>query len=126
IATGEDHFSCEPPPPPGGQGCTPGYWKQRHHFDSWVGYLPSTSFEAVVGRDVPGTPTMLDALNANGGGINALMRHTAAALLNSQSINYAYSTAQVISMFQAAFDSGNYEPTKDLFDTANNAGCPLN
>ena len=22
-------------PPTGGQGCTPIYWKQEHHFDSW-------------------------------------------------------------------------------------------
>lgn len=25
----------------GGEGCTPGYWKQRHHLDSWEGHAPS-------------------------------------------------------------------------------------
>src|SRR5262245_29821740 len=35
-------------------GCTPGYWKQSQHFDSWVGHSPNDSFEAVFGRDVPG------------------------------------------------------------------------
>ena len=35
-----------------GEGCTPGYWKQPQHFDSWVGYTPSQSFEAVFSVDV--------------------------------------------------------------------------
>lgn len=25
----------------GGQGCTPGYWRQEHHFDSSYDYAPS-------------------------------------------------------------------------------------
>ena len=62
------------------------------HFDSWVGFAPSDSFEAVFGVDVTlrtggqGTiadPTLLHALNANGGGVNALARHAVAALLNA-------------------------------------------
>ena len=28
-------------PPPSFQGCTPGYWKQPHHFGNWVGYVPT-------------------------------------------------------------------------------------
>ncbi len=39
-------------PPPGGEGCTPGYWKQTQHFDSWVGFQPSQFFDAVFGVDV--------------------------------------------------------------------------
>lgn len=116
-----------PPPPPGGQGCTPGYWKQSQHFDSWpAAYSPSTSFESVFGRDVPGNPTLLDALGLGGGGLKALMRHAAAALLNSASVNYGLTTGQVITKFQAAYDSKDYETTKNLFDTLNNKGCPLN
>ena len=115
-----------PPPPPGGEGCTPGYWKQSHHFDSWVGYTPGQSFEAVFGRDVPGTPTLLNALSTGGGGLNALMRHTTAALLNSKAVSYGMTTAQVIAAFQAAFDSGNYTAQKDAFEALNESGCPLN
>ena len=37
----------------------------------------------MFGVDVPGDPTLLDALNSGGGGINALMRHAVAALLNA-------------------------------------------
>lgn len=126
IAASEGHFNCTTPPP-ACHGCTPGYWKQNQHFDSWVGYSPNGSFSTAVGRNITGNPTMLQALGANGGGLRALMRHTAAALLNStSSIGYQYTTAQVVSMFQAAYDSGNYEATKNLFAAANEAGCPLN
>ena len=38
--------------PPGGEGCTPGFWKQEQHFDSWVGFAPTDSFDAVFGVDV--------------------------------------------------------------------------
>lgn len=112
------------------QGCTPGYWKQNHHFDSWVGYDPTDSFDTVFGR-VTGIGTLEDALKAKGGGINALARHAAAALLNASSgdVNYAdglKTTAQVIAAFQAAFDSGDYETTKNIFEEGNETGCPLN
>jgi hypothetical protein len=119
----------------GGQGCTPGYWKQDQHFDSWKVYTTGQSFEAIVGRDAyAGTPSMLTVLGFNGGGLAALGRHTAAALLNAAAgsgVNYAYTTAQIIAGFQAAFDSGNantIEAQKNLFDAANNGvgGCPLN
>lgn len=26
-------------------GCAPGYWKQPHHSDSWISYLPGESIE---------------------------------------------------------------------------------
>jgi hypothetical protein len=113
------------------EGCTPGYWKQEHHFDSWTGYAPGDSFESVFGRDVPGDPTLLEALEAGGGGLTALMRHTVAALLNAASgdVDPAEAfdtTAEVVSAFQEAFDSGDYATTKNLFETSNESGCPLN
>ena len=112
------------------EGCTPGYWKQDHHFDSWVDYAPGDSFESVFGRDVPGDPTLLAALRLGGNGLNALIRHTVAALLNASNLDVnpvaAFDTpAEVIDAFQAAFDSGDYSTTKDLFETSNEAGCPL-
>lgn len=122
-----NHLIPPPPPPQGGQGCTPGYWKQSQHFKSWVGYSPSTLFETVFGRDVPGNPTLLQALGANGGGIYALERHATAALLNSTTtLNYGMTTAGVIAAFQAAFDSGDYETQKNAFAARNESGCPLN
>ena len=113
------------------EGCTPGYWKQEHHFDSWVGFDPDDSFEDVFGRDVPGDPTLVEALRQGGGGLTALMRHAVAALLNASSpdvdpVPAFDTTAEVIAAFQAAFDSGDYSTTKNLFETSNEAGCPLN
>ena len=124
----------------GDEGCTPGYWKQPQHLDSWIGYDPSNGFFDVFVREItirwsqkrkprPFTnPTLLQALQAKGGGINALARHAVAALLNASNpaVSYAYTVDEVILWTQAAIDSGSYGPTKDLFEEANEAGCPLN
>ena len=93
-----------------------------------IDWVSDQMFEAVFGRDVPGTPSLLQALGANGGGINALMRHTTAALLNTSSgaVNYGMTTAQVISAFQTAYDSGDIEGQKNRFEALNQSGCPLN
>ena len=112
------------------EGCTPGYWKQKHHYDSWVDYAPSDSFASVFGRTVDGVTDLTSALKAKGGGVKALTRHATASLLNASSgdVNsVAYpNPADVIAAFQAAYDSGDYELTKDAFEEANEEGCPLN
>lgn len=122
------HYFGEEDTPPGNgkEGCTPGYWKQDHHFDSWVGFSASDSFDAVFGVSYGGT--LADGAAAKGGKENALARHAVAALLNSANpdVDYLYSTSEVISMVQAAFASGDYEDTKDLFEAQNELGCPLN
>lgn len=116
----------------GGEGCTPGYWKQKQYFDSWVGFTPTQSFEAVLGQDAyPGMPTLLKVLGMNGGGLQALGRHSVAALLNATNpdVDYPFTSSEVIAKFQAAFDSGNaatIEATKNEFDRASNGGCTLN
>jgi hypothetical protein len=119
---------CAPPPPTGDEGCTPGFWKQPQHLDSWVGFAPTQKYESVFGVSVPGDPTLLDALQANGGGINALMRHSTAALLNASSPDVAYplTVAQVIAKVQAAIAGGTIEQTKNEFEGFNELGCPLN
>ena len=41
--------------PGGGEGCTPGYWKQPHHFFAWTApYTPDTLFCDVFFGDFPG------------------------------------------------------------------------
>lgn len=121
----------EPPSPPGNgtEGCTPGYWKQSHHFDSWVGYMPGQSFETVFGVNVPGRDlTLLQALQQGGGGWKALGRHAVAALLNASnsSVDYEYTTAEVIAIVQDAFRTGDFEAAKNLLAEENEEGCPLN
>ena len=107
------------------QGCTPGYWKQSQHFDSWVGYRPWDKYNRVFG--VPYVKTLLQALQAGGGGEKALGRHAAAALLNTTNpkVHYYYTTGEVISMVQQAYSSGQYESIKNLLENQNEAGCPL-
>jgi hypothetical protein len=72
--------------------------------------------------------SLLNVLKGGGGDLDALGRQTVAALLNSAhpelSSDYPYTTAQVISMFNAVFPGGDYEALKDLFEAAN-TGCPL-
>ena len=127
------------------EGCSPGYWKQEQHFDSWVLYSPGQSFESVFGPVEPlrvkkkdqmngptvEEPTLLQALNAPGGGINALARQAVAALLNAESpdVDYALSWLEVITLFQAAVgstDPSAIETQKDNFETLNELVCPLN
>jgi hypothetical protein len=115
-------------PQGGGEGCTPGYWKQKQHFDSWTPpYTPDMQFSAVFDDAFPGM-TLLEVLQQGGGGLKALGRHTVAALLSSASsgVDYDLSTAQVISAFNAVFPGGDYEGQKDIFAGFNEQGCPLN
>jgi hypothetical protein len=116
------------PEGPGG-GCTPGFWKQEHHFGSWPeGYKPDDSFDEAFSINVFGNDlSLLDALEMKGGGLNALLRQSTAALLNSAhpEINYGFTFDEIIEVFKAAFENGEYEPTKDQFEEMNEAGCPL-
>jgi hypothetical protein len=122
-----------PEPPVGDQGCTPGYW--RNHADRWVGAAPSADFDSTFGVDLFSPDVTLGwAIWANGGGNIALARHATAALLNAhakadgsldQFVNYPYTVAQVIEMVQDAVANDTIEATKDLFEAANELGCPL-
>jgi hypothetical protein len=115
-----------PPPPSGGEGCTPGYWRQPQHYDNWVGHASSDIFSDVfgVGPDL----ALGDAVDLGKGGESALVRHAVAALLNAASpdVSYALTEAGVIDLVQQAFDSGDFEAAKDLLDELNNSGCGLN
>lgn len=118
----------------GGEGCTPGYWKQPQHFDSWTFYTTGQSFNTVFGGNYfSSSLTLLQALGLNGGGINALARHSVAALLNATNGTVDYpdeETASIIADFQAAVAGGasTIEAQKNTFDSWNNGagGCPLN
>jgi uncharacterized repeat protein (TIGR01451 family) len=125
--------------PPAGEGCTPGYWKQTQHFDSWVGYTPNQTFSSVFGRvitiKVDGVnvtnPTLLQALQAQGGGINALARFAVNGLLNSTAVDADFTTAQVIAIVQSGIDPGGLTIDQAHQQLAGapgvvNDNCPLN
>jgi hypothetical protein len=113
----------------GGEGCTPGYWKQPHHFDSWVGYLPTDDYEDIFGVDATfAAETLLQVLKQGGGGEKALGRHAVAALLNSANpdVSYGFTTAEVIAIVQDAYATGEFKTAKNLLQDQNETGCPLN
>jgi hypothetical protein len=127
------------PTKPPSEGCSPGYWKQRHHQDSWVGYEPGQTLESVF--DVPDAyglddVRLLDALSFRGGSSDAaaariLLRQAVAALLNASNpdVDYALTTAEVVADVNAALATGERATILQLaeeLDRLNNAGCPLN
>jgi hypothetical protein len=133
-------------------GCTPGYW--RNHADRWAVLESTAAYDATFGLSPPYyvNPTTLAPYTLGyaiwaGGGANelvsdALARHSTAALLNAYggvpdavdangngaTVSYKYTPEEVISMVQAAVASGDVtqiQATKDLFQDANESGCPL-
>ena len=78
------------------------------------------------GRTTFVNPTLLDALNAIGGGVNALANDAVAALLNASSgVSSAFTTDEVIAVVQDAVASGKFAEASDLLAAANQ-GCTLN
>ncbi|MEZ5450208.1 MAG: hypothetical protein R3E89_14995 [Thiolinea sp.] len=84
----------------------------------------------VFGIAVDPNLTLVQALALKGGGINALLRHATAALLNAASdVEYPYTQAEIIGWVQAAVESGSAQEIETLKNTlaaANELGCPLN
>jgi hypothetical protein len=114
-------------------GCTPGYWK--NHPQSFYYWAPNTSFNAAFQASFRGVPdqTLMLALGNGGGGISALRRHAAAAMLNSSRFSGWYDNQllnqQVRELYNAAVSSGDpalIESTTDYFESLNQQGCPLN
>jgi len=122
---------CEDPGDPSdGEGCTPGYWKAKQHYDSWPDpYTPDSNFLAVFGAgpDI----SFKDALKVRDPrGEGALIRHAVAALLNAASgyVEYEFSETDVIKWVQDAYEAGTYEEyekAKDHLEMENERMCPL-
>ena len=110
------------PGEPGGDACTPGYWKT--HFDRWPeGYDPFDDFDTVFGTDYFDSGLNLgDATWSGGGGLDKLARHGTSALLNAAhgDVEYPYTTAEVIDMVRAG-DADTLADTND----ADELDCPL-
>ena len=85
------------------RGCTPGFWKTHSElgpasFNAWPTtgtppFMTNQSYLTVFGISIEiifegepeADPTLFEALNAQGGSVNALARHSVAALLNAAS-----------------------------------------
>ena len=134
------HYYAPPPPLPGGEGCTPGYWK--NHEDSWppTGYSTGQTVQSVFGQasNYPtlGSATLHQALSFQGGSTlegaaGNLLRAAVAALLDSAhpGVDYPRTTASVIGDVNAALASHDRDTMLGLasaLDRDNNLGCPLN
>jgi hypothetical protein len=117
-----DANACCPVEYPGGEGCTPGFWKNngdKHGASAWCdSFSPSMKISDVFflneplvirgkGKSTITDPTLLQALDANGGGVNAMIRHGIAAMLNACSPCVQYpinSPLQVIFMIEDALN----------------------
>ena len=112
----------------GSDGCTPGYWKQRHHFDSYpMDVGPDTLFSDIFEDAFPGK-TLLQVMKTGGGGLKALGRHTVAAYLNAHTIDYNLAPDAVVDAFDAVHpgSKSDYNGLKGIFEGFNEQGCPLN
>jgi hypothetical protein len=118
-------------------GCTPGFWK--NHIED-LPFSPTATLNDLFGTNLPSELNLSaeEALNAGGGGFNALARHAVSALANSLTIDdFRFSETRVISLFQDAVDpniiqigtipdDNDLESIKNRFESANEApSCPF-
>ena len=125
-------------------GLTPGFWKNnaiQHNASAWPAtsdgeliYSPDqalgTVFDIPAGFGDLADVTLVEALNLNGGGENALMRHAVAALLNATSpqVGYYASAPQVIAWTNDALENGSknaMNAQKNVFANWNETGADL-
>jgi hypothetical protein len=106
----------------GGEGFTPGYWK--NHLDEWVGYSPDDVFADVFGVDDTYDWTLGEAVDAKGGHEKALGRHAVAALLNAAhpGVDYPMTEAEVIALVQDAYATGDFKDAADQLAENNELG----
>ena len=134
------------PPPNFGNGCTPGYWKQSQHFDSWTptGLGPTNLVGSVFANaslySLAGKPManykLVEALSFKGGpdltgAAQILLRASVAAELNAKysGLGYPMTAAAVVSAVNTALASANRAAMLTLashLDDLNNLRCTLN
>ena len=132
--------TCEVPPPPDFEGCTPGFWKNSP--GSWMGYDPDqllTSAGFVLPNGVIknnlGGDSLMDALHYGGGddllgAAQNLLRSAVASLLNAAhpDVDFPRTTAEVIAAVNAALatkDRATIIALHSALDADNTLGCPL-
>ncbi|SMD42766.1 hypothetical protein SAMN00777080_1331 [Aquiflexum balticum DSM 16537] len=106
---------------PSSECFSPDFWSQNTKF--WTGYDPSDLYADVFG--VPRFGTLLENVTANGGGANALARHSVAAILNATrtEVGYDLTVSEIIAGVQAAYASGDFESFKNVLEVENEKEC---
>lgn len=118
----------------GTEGCTPGYWKNSADTNPRVAELYGINLNAAIlditGLDLgaPADLTIDQAVQLNGGGLNAFYRHLGAAVFNIyygvDDIDYIEPGTTFTDIVQQALD-GDVEGAKNALDAANNLGCSV-
>ncbi|NIM52049.1 MAG: hypothetical protein GTN62_01220 [Gemmatimonadales bacterium] len=136
------------------EGCTPGYWKQDQHFDSWVptGFSPDDQLVGLFSEagnepyashladqdsgdpDVLiGNATLLQALRFGGGETVAdkaeiLLRAAVASVLNAAhpDVAFGYSVTQIVDLVNAALASQDPNQIIDLATELDGANNAVN
>jgi hypothetical protein len=122
--------------PEGGEGCTPGFWKNnadKKGASQWTDPYDPTDLVSSVFSAAPagiGNLTLLAGLELGGGGVNALTRHAIAAVLSAAhpDIDYPLTVAEIVAAVNAAYTSGDADAIEDLkndLDAFNNLGCSI-
>jgi hypothetical protein len=122
--------------PEGGEGCTPGFWKNnadKKGATQWTdpydpGDLVSSVFSAAPAPI--GGKTLLAGLEQGGGQLDALTRHAIAAVLSAAhpDIDYPLTVSEIVAAVNAAYlsnDADVVEDLKDELDAFNNLGCDI-
>lgn len=126
-------------PPPGEEGCTPGFWKNSPA--SWVGYSPNQTVGSVfslpagvLNNQLSGN-TLMQALNYGGGdnlvgSAQILLRAAVASILNAAhpDVDFTRTAAAVVIDVNTALgtkDRGTILALAAALDADNNLGCDL-
>jgi hypothetical protein len=120
---------------PGGQGCSPGYWK--NHTNQWHEPITTTTtlsptFNTELFLNLE-KKTFLEALNFGGGPslsdkAKILLKQGVAGILNTEVVSYPLTAQQLISDVNTALLSGIPESMTNeavILDQYNNLGAPL-
>ena len=120
--------------PEGGEGCTPGFWKNnadKKGASQWTDpYDPTDLVSSVFSAAPPaiGSKTLLAGLQQGGGDLDALTRHAIAAVLSAAhpDVDYPLTVDEIVDMVNDAYSGlADVEDTKNVLAGFNEQNCSI-